>query len=82
VFPSPDRTFGLVILESLACGTPVAAFPVTERRDDAPSAVSARSTPICGGPALDALRADREACRAHAELYSGVTAAGVVFCRI
>jgi glycosyltransferase involved in cell wall biosynthesis len=29
VFPSLTDTFGLVILEALACGTPVAAFPVT-----------------------------------------------------
>ena len=28
VFPSLTDTFGLVMLESLACGTPVAAFPV------------------------------------------------------
>ncbi|GAA0467451.1 glycosyltransferase family 1 protein [Parasphingorhabdus litoris] len=29
VFPSKTDTFGLVLIESLACGTPVAAFPVT-----------------------------------------------------
>ncbi|MDR2195922.1 MAG: glycosyltransferase family 1 protein [Gallionellaceae bacterium] len=28
VFPSVTDTFGLVMLESMACGTPVAAFPV------------------------------------------------------
>jgi glycosyltransferase involved in cell wall biosynthesis len=28
VFPSRTDTFGLVILEALACGTPVAAYPV------------------------------------------------------
>lgn len=28
VFPSLTDTFGIVIIESLACGTPVAAFPV------------------------------------------------------
>ena len=28
VFPSVTDTFGLVIVESMACGTPVAAFPV------------------------------------------------------
>lgn len=29
VFPSLTDTFGLVMIEALACGTPVAAFPVT-----------------------------------------------------
>jgi glycosyltransferase involved in cell wall biosynthesis len=33
VFPSKTDTFGLVLLEALACGTPVAAYPVTGPRD-------------------------------------------------
>jgi glycosyltransferase involved in cell wall biosynthesis len=33
VFPSLTDTFGLVMLEALACGTPVAAFPVQGPRD-------------------------------------------------
>jgi len=33
VFPSRTDTFGLVLLEALACGTPVAAFPAPAPRD-------------------------------------------------
>lgn len=33
VFPSRTDTFGLVIVEALACGTPVAAYPVAGPRD-------------------------------------------------
>lgn len=29
VFPSKTDTYGIVVLESMACGTPVAAYPVT-----------------------------------------------------
>lgn len=33
VFPSQTDTFGIVIIESLACGTPVAAYPVAGPKD-------------------------------------------------
>lgn len=33
VFPSLTDTFGLVMAEAMACGTPVAAYPVTGPRD-------------------------------------------------
>lgn len=72
VFPSLTDTFGLVILESLACGTPVAAFPVTGPKDvltGATGCVGAMNVDLRRA-ALDALQGDRAACRAHAELYS------------
>jgi glycosyltransferase involved in cell wall biosynthesis len=72
VFPSLTDTFGLVILEALACGTPVAAFPVTGPKD-----VLAEATGKIGAvdgdlraAAISALNADRHACRAHAERFS------------
>lgn len=72
VFPSLTDTFGLVILEALACGTPVAAFPVTGPKD-----VLANATGKIGLAhndlkiaALEALNGDRVACRVHAERYS------------
>ncbi len=72
VFPSLTDTFGLVILEALACGTPVAAFPVTGPKDvlaNAAGKVGAVNADLRQA-ALDALDADRAACRVHAERYS------------
>ena len=72
VFPSLTDTFGLVLLEALACGTPVAAFPVTGPIDvlaDAHGKVGAVDVDLRAA-ALAALAADRAACRAHAERYS------------
>ena len=72
VFPSLTDTFGLVLLEALACGTPVAAFPVTGPKDvlaGAAGPVGAVS-PDLREAALRALSADRAACRAHAERFS------------
>lgn len=70
VFPSRTDTFGLVLLESLACGTPVAALPVTGPLDVLTDPrVGAMGTDLRTA-ALVALRGDREACRAHAEKYS------------
>ncbi len=72
VFPSLTDTFGLVILEALACGTPVAAYPVTGPMDvmaNAKGTIGAMNVDLRTA-ALEALRADRAACRAHAERYS------------
>ena len=72
VFPSRTDTFGLVLLEALACGTPVAAFPVTGPIDvlaDAHDKIGSVNVDLRVA-ALDALNADRAACRAHAERYS------------
>ena len=72
VFPSLTDTFGLVILEALACGTPVAAFPVTGPKDvlaDAEGKIGAVNADLRLA-ALEALSADRTACRAHAERFS------------
>lgn len=72
VFPSMTDTFGLVILEALACGTPVAAFPVTGPKDvlaDADGVIGAVDTDLRAA-ALRALEGDRAACRSHAERYS------------
>jgi glycosyltransferase involved in cell wall biosynthesis len=66
VFPSRTDTFGLVVLEALACGTPVAAYPVQGPRDvigDAPiGALDEDLKAAC----LRALRIPRDAARAFA----------------
>ena len=72
VFPSRTDTFGLVILEALACGTPVAAYPVSGPKDvlaEANGIIGAADTDLRKA-ALRALGADRAACRAHAEKFS------------
>ena len=69
VFPSRTDTFGLVLLESLACGTPVAAFPVTGPRDVLVPQAGVLDEDLRVA-ALRALPLDRSACRAHAERFS------------
>ncbi|WP_406857561.1 glycosyltransferase family 1 protein [Alsobacter sp. KACC 23698] len=67
VFPSRTDTFGLVMLEALAAGAPVAAYPVTGPRD-------VLGTSGCGvldedlrAAALAALAIPRDRCRAYAQ---------------
>jgi glycosyltransferase involved in cell wall biosynthesis len=69
VFPSRTDTFGLVMLESMACGTPVAAFPVTGPRDVVAPGTGVLSEDLRAA-ALAALDADRDACRAHADDFA------------
>jgi len=63
VFPSLTDTFGVVQLEALACGTPVAAFPVTGPKDViADHPIGAIDTDLRSA-CLRALTMSREACR-------------------
>lgn len=66
VFPSRTDTFGLVMLEALACGTPVAAYPVTGPIDVITSGGDGVLDCDLRRAALAALDIDREACRATA----------------
>jgi glycosyltransferase involved in cell wall biosynthesis len=69
-FPSRTDTFGLVMLEALASGVPVAAFPVQGPVDLLKNtAVGALDEDL--GVAIDrALMLDREACRSFGEARS------------
>lgn len=70
VFPSRTDTFGLVNLESMACGVPVAAYPVTGPIDVIEDGVTGCLDLDLAAAARRALSLDPEACRQHA-LKSG-----------
>lgn len=65
VFPSLTDTFGLVILEALACGVPVAAYPVPGPIDVLSPAVGVTG-PDLAAAARAALGLSPAACRSHA----------------
>lgn len=66
VFPSKTDTFGIVQLEALASGVPVAAYPVTGPKDVIGSKPIGVLSNDLREACLGALRLSREACRAFA----------------
>jgi glycosyltransferase involved in cell wall biosynthesis len=66
VFPSRTDTFGLVLLEALASGVPVAAYPVTGPRDVIDGAPVGCLDDDLAAAARRALTLKRDACRDHA----------------
>ena len=70
VFPSRTDTFGLVMLEALACGTPVAAFPVQGPRDVVGDSPVAALDEDLRAACLRAREVPREAARAFAVNHS------------
>lgn len=69
VFPSRTDTFGLVMIEALACGTPVAAYPVPGPIDVVTEHAGALSPQL--ERAIDAaLYCDRRACARHAAQFT------------
>src|SRR6185436_11035731 len=67
VFPSLTDTFGLVNLEAMACGVPVAAFPVTGPIDVVEDGVTGALDEDLAHAAERALQIDPRACRERAE---------------
>ena len=70
VFPSLTDTFGLVLLEAMACGTPVAAFPVRGPIDVIKDPAAGILHEDLRAAALAALDLDRGYVRRYAEHYS------------
>lgn len=70
VFPSKTDTFGLVLLEAMACGTPVAAYPVTGPIDVLGNSPAGAMNEDLREACMQALKIPREVARAHAERFS------------
>jgi glycosyltransferase involved in cell wall biosynthesis len=70
VFPSVTDTFGNVIVEALASGTPVAAFPVTGPIDIVRNGIDGALSTDLREAALAALKMDRAAARKRSLEYS------------
>jgi glycosyltransferase involved in cell wall biosynthesis len=69
VFPSKTDTFGLVMIEALACGTPVAAYPVTGPVDVLTPETGAMHDDLDQAIA-EALTRDRAVCRAYGQGFT------------
>ncbi|CAI8793488.1 glycosyltransferase family 4 protein [Methylocaldum szegediense] len=70
VFPSRTDTFGLVMLEALACGVPVAAYPVRATRDVIIDGRVGILDNDLRQAALKALSLDPQECRQYAQQFS------------
>ncbi len=70
VFPSLTETFGLVVVEALACGLAVAAHDVMGPRDIIEQGVDGYLSDDLQSAALQCLDLSRAACRKKAEQYS------------
>jgi glycosyltransferase involved in cell wall biosynthesis len=70
VYPGRADSCGHALLEALACGTPIAGFPVVATRDVVGSAPVATLDDDLRAACLKALALSRSACRAHVETMS------------
>ncbi|MDG1581338.1 glycosyltransferase family 1 protein [Pseudomonas sp. GOM6] len=75
VFPSRTDTYGLVMLEALACGTPVAAYPVSGPLDVLEAGVTGVMDEDLQQACLAALVLDRSVCAERAARQSWLASA-------
>jgi glycosyltransferase involved in cell wall biosynthesis len=82
VFPSRTDTFGIVLLEAMASGLPVAAFPVTGPKDIVSPGETGVLSEDLREAALGALRLDRQRVRAKAAEFGWEGAARLFLANI
>ncbi len=75
VFPSRTDTFGLVMIEALACGTPVAAYPVSGPIDVVTPTTGALDDDLTAAIA-NALTRNRATCAAYGASFTWSASAG------
>jgi glycosyltransferase involved in cell wall biosynthesis len=82
VFPSKTDTFGLVLLEALASGVPVAAFPVAGPRDVITDPAVGVLDDDLRRACLRALKLSRDKCRAFAVGHSWESCARIFIAHV
>jgi len=82
VFPSKTDTFGLVLLEALASGVPVAAFPVAGPRDVITDPAVGVLDDDLHGACLRALTLSHDRCRAFAVGHSWESCARIFIAHV
>ena len=70
VFPSKTDTFGLVLLEAMACGLPIAAYPVTGPLDVVKNGVTGYMNEELSTAVIKALSLSSKGCVDYAQSHS------------
>ncbi|MEX0607533.1 MAG: glycosyltransferase, partial [Halofilum sp. (in: g-proteobacteria)] len=81
VFPSRTDTYGVVMLEALACGTPVAAYPVTGPADIVRPGVTGQLDEDLARAGEGCLSLSRAACAAFAREHDWAAVVGEFLAR-